>query len=124
LHDFFSSAHFFLLTTNQIKPTDNMPRISDRKRVLTALEKHLVERHELLESLRAAQAAMDLVANNENNDNETNNDNDDNDSGLQEVIETMEVLTETLQLTYNEINGKRYLVDRKPYRTGLFLRNF
>jgi DDE superfamily endonuclease len=102
-----------------------MPRLSDRKRVLAALEAHLVDRQEVLKSLRVAADVMKLAAQNDNdsdsNDNtDDNDDNDGYDSGLNDVIETTEVIIDALQLTYNEINGKRYLMERKPYRsTGL-----
>jgi hypothetical protein len=102
-----------------------MPRLSDTKRVLAALEAHLVDRQEVLKSLHIAADVMKLAAqsdddSNSNDNIDNNNDNDGYDSGLNDVIETTEVIIDALQLTYNEINGKRYLIERKRYRsTGL-----
>jgi hypothetical protein len=68
-----------------------MPRLSDRKRVLAALEAHLVDRQEVLKSLRVAADVMKLAAQNDNdsdsNDNtDDNDDNDGYDSGLNDDL--------------------------------------
>jgi hypothetical protein len=84
-----------------------MPRVSEKKQVLTAIEAELDSRQALLESIQAVRRVMLL-------DNEDNND-DDNDSTFDTIIECNELVVETLQYTYDEIKSKRYLMERKPY---------
>jgi hypothetical protein len=48
------------------------------------------------------------------------NDNiDDEDASLLDIIHCNQLVIETLQYTYNEINIKQYMIERKPYHTGL-----
>jgi hypothetical protein len=50
-------------------------------------------------------------------DNKDNND-DENNSTFDTIIKCNELIVEMLQYTYDEINSKRYLIERKPYQTG------
>jgi hypothetical protein len=93
-----------------------MPRISDRKRILKAIASKLESYRQMLTSLRAVATFTKLARENEEKHYEDNT----ADDSLNKVIECHEVvLVNTPQLTYNDINSKRYLTERKPYRTGL-----
>jgi hypothetical protein len=92
-----------------------MPHISDRKRMLKAIAAKLESRRQMLASSRAVATVTNLARDNEGEHNEANT----ADDSLNEVIECHELLVDTLQLTYNDINSKRFLAEQKPYRTGL-----
>jgi DDE superfamily endonuclease len=92
-----------------------MPRVSDRKRVLLAIENDLERRKVTTKALRVlanADAMSDLI--DDDDDADYNNDNT-----MLEVYECNQLNVETLEYTYNEIKNKRYLMERKPYCTGL-----
>jgi hypothetical protein len=94
-----------------------MPRTSDKRKVLLALEADIHSQEKLLKSLRS-------VANNPvaiDSDNENKN---DDDSTMNNIIECHQLVLDAVKGTYDEINNRQYLMDRKPYRTGLSFQVF
>jgi hypothetical protein len=89
-----------------------MPRISDRKRVLQALEHEIEKKQVTIDYLRA-------IAGVDQNNESIDADVEDDDDKMLDIIECHDEVLETLQLTHNDIKNKRYLVDRKPYRSAI-----
>jgi hypothetical protein len=89
---------------------------SDRTRALKAIADS-DSRRELLKSILVVATSMNVV--HDNNEDEHNNTTNVDNVFMNEVIDCNELIIDMLQYTYNDINCKRYLVERKPYRTGL-----
>jgi hypothetical protein len=108
---------FILSITTTTNPNNNtMPRVSDRKRVLQSLEYEIECRKATSEALRVA-AMADRIVKVDMDD--VYADDDSSNGDMQDLYECNELLVDALELNYNEINAKRYLMERKSYRMSL-----